>query len=412
MIDEKNQQKRNVAISVILPVYNVEPWIGECIDSLKKQKQEGLEFIFVDDCSTDGSLSVIESFAKEDSRVRILQNKENCGAGPSRNAGIEAARGEYLSFIDPDDWINDDFLERLYSKAKETGSDIAKGKKATFEDGQKKEEYSSDDIASPLNARIRERKRKKKPLLFSFTYEHTTAIYKRTLFSDSGIRYGTFTNAEDRYFLLKVCYTAKSITIVDEAVYYYRLRSGSTTGIYTVRRAMNELQSLEKSLDLLSGEPFGEEQTAYIISRLRTCTRDYYYATKREGISCSDEEDYYSRIRTIASQMGDERHCHGFTELEIYLKYRYMIPTERGTFGLESMEIVDAWTDFLHNYRCFFKRKIYSAYVNALKKTYIVSLGNAPMSADAVINYYKTRISGLGFLNRIRVIKSIRNSFR
>ena len=104
-------------ISVILPVYNVEPYIGACIESLKRQSFRDLEFIFVDDCSTDNSVAVIEDFARTDPRVRIIRNTENLGSGPTRNRGIEAAKGEYLSFIDPDDWIAPDFYERLYAKA-------------------------------------------------------------------------------------------------------------------------------------------------------------------------------------------------------------------------------------------------------------------------------------------------------
>ena len=95
----RSDSANEIKISVIIPVYNAEPWIGECIESLKRQQQDGLEFIFVDDCFTDNSMRLVEEWAAEDERVRILRNKENSGTGPSRNAGIEAARGDYLSFI-------------------------------------------------------------------------------------------------------------------------------------------------------------------------------------------------------------------------------------------------------------------------------------------------------------------------
>lgn len=81
-----------VKVSAILPVYNVEQYIGRCIESLKAQTLAGLEFIFVDDCSTDGSMEKVEAWAAEDERVRILRNGENLGAGPSANRGIEWAR--------------------------------------------------------------------------------------------------------------------------------------------------------------------------------------------------------------------------------------------------------------------------------------------------------------------------------
>lgn len=116
----------NIKVSVILPVYNVEKFIGRCIESLKVQTLNDLEFIFVDDCGKDSSMKHVEEFAASDSRVRIIRNDKNMGAGASRNAGIEAAQGRYLSFIDPDDYISSDFFVRLYSKAIITDSEVAK----------------------------------------------------------------------------------------------------------------------------------------------------------------------------------------------------------------------------------------------------------------------------------------------
>ena len=90
-------ENRDIKVSVVLPVYNVEQYIGKCIESLKLQTLKELEFIFVDDKSQDGSIKIVESAAREDQRICILYNDENIGAGPSRNHGIEMARGEYLS---------------------------------------------------------------------------------------------------------------------------------------------------------------------------------------------------------------------------------------------------------------------------------------------------------------------------
>ena len=98
-----------ISVSVILPVYNVGPWIGKCIESLKKQTLQNLEFVFVDDLGSDDSMKQVEVWAAEDNRVRIIRNQKNIGSGRSRNRGIEEARGEYLSFVDPDDRVADDF---------------------------------------------------------------------------------------------------------------------------------------------------------------------------------------------------------------------------------------------------------------------------------------------------------------
>ena len=105
-------------ISVIIPVYNAGDGIKKCLDSLEKQTLKEVEFIFIDDCGTDQSMEIIEKAAAVDKRIRIIRNPYNIGAGNSRNVGIENATGEYLSFVDPDDYIEYNFLQLLYKKTK------------------------------------------------------------------------------------------------------------------------------------------------------------------------------------------------------------------------------------------------------------------------------------------------------
>ena len=95
-----------ILVSVIVPVWNPGPGISRCIESLQNQTLNEIEMIFVDDCGTDDSMDKVRAAAAEDTRIRIIVNEENIGAGPSRNKGIEAARGEYLSFVDPDDYVS------------------------------------------------------------------------------------------------------------------------------------------------------------------------------------------------------------------------------------------------------------------------------------------------------------------
>ena len=114
-------------ISVILPVWNPGPGIDRCISSLRGQTLKDIEMIFVDDRGTDDAMEKIRAAAAEDPRIRILENPENMGSGPSRNRGIEAARGEYILCVDPDDFIDHHFLEVLYQYAAEKNLDIVKG---------------------------------------------------------------------------------------------------------------------------------------------------------------------------------------------------------------------------------------------------------------------------------------------
>ncbi|MBO6208535.1 MAG: glycosyltransferase family 2 protein [Lachnospiraceae bacterium] len=100
-------------ITIIIPVYNKEAYLKRCLDSVLSQTYPHLEVLLVDDCSKDGSLKICEDYAKRDARVRVLKQEENAGASAARNAGIEAATGDYIGFTDADDWIEPEMYEAL-----------------------------------------------------------------------------------------------------------------------------------------------------------------------------------------------------------------------------------------------------------------------------------------------------------
>ncbi len=113
-----------IKISVIVPVYNVEKYLKRCLDSLINQTLKDIEIICVNDGSTDNSLSILDEYAKKDSRIIIL-NQKNAGLSAARNSGMEIAKGEYIGFVDSDDWVDLDFYEKLYYAAKNNDCDIA-----------------------------------------------------------------------------------------------------------------------------------------------------------------------------------------------------------------------------------------------------------------------------------------------
>ena len=201
--------RENPKVSIIVPVWNPGPGISRCVESLRGQTLEDIEMIFVDDCGTDSAMDVVHAAAKEDSRIRILENPENLGPGISRNKGIEVARGEYLSFVDADDYVDLDFLEILYHKGRtKNGIIISKS-------------YKNDAIQEGLKNEY--------PLFLLFTNEHQSALFHRRLFVSSVIRYGLSRNAEDTTFLLKACHAEKSFGIDDHVAYHYIYRNNSTS---------------------------------------------------------------------------------------------------------------------------------------------------------------------------------------
>lgn len=111
-------------VSVIVPVYNVEKYLKRCLDSLINQTLSDIDIICINDGSKDSSLQILEQYAQKDSRI-VIYNQENSGLSVARNTGLEHASGEYIGFVDSDDWVDLDFYEKLYNSAKNNNADIA-----------------------------------------------------------------------------------------------------------------------------------------------------------------------------------------------------------------------------------------------------------------------------------------------
>ena len=266
-----------IKVSVIIPVYNPGPGIERCIRSLQEQTLQEIEMIFVDDLGTDGAMEKIRTAAAEDSRICILTNPENCGAGVSRNVGIEVARGEYLSFVDPDDYVAPDFLYLLYEKAAHRGLDIVKGRHIyEREDGTQ----TPPDI--DLNTKIRERLPKGYPLYCLFSWQHQSAIYSRKLVMESGARYGTSRKAQDTTFLLRVCHAASTFDLEEQAAYFFCERMDSAMHTFNEKMLREQLLALHDQAAYLS--EFAKEDkfaAQYMQNQVNYCLKLHSYCSQK-----------------------------------------------------------------------------------------------------------------------------------
>ncbi len=245
-------------ISIVIPVYKVEDYIAKCIESLQKQTLKEFEMIFIDDCGGDGSIAIAEKYAKEDPRIKILYNEENMGAGKSRNRGIDAATGEFIAFVDPDDWVDDNFYEVLYTRAKSGNYDIVKADriKVTY--------FDNGDIRyqqSPVNGRIKAGMTQNKPLFQFFTSEHQTAIFNCDMIHEHKIYNGSASHSENSVFLLPACYYAKRFCIETGVAYYYFQREDSSVHVFDYKKFSGELCSFQEQMEFLNRELAGT--TAY-----------------------------------------------------------------------------------------------------------------------------------------------------
>lgn len=210
-------------ISVIVPVYNVEDFLRKCLESIQQQTFKDFEVLIVDDASPDNSLAIANEFAESDSRFKVIQI-EHAGLAGARNAGIENAKGEYLSFIDSDDYVSPVFLEKLYNACIENHADIAICNFAYY--------YLNEN---KIKARVRRLKdgvissEKAINLILRDSYIQSYAwnkLYKRSLYVENDIRYPSMC-FEDLATSVKLFFYTDRIAGIDDTLYFYTQRNGS-----------------------------------------------------------------------------------------------------------------------------------------------------------------------------------------
>ena len=135
----------NLLISVIVPVYNTEKYLGRCVDSIINQTYTNLEIILVDDGSPDNSPAICDEYAKKDQRIKVI-HKENGGLSSARNAGLDIAKGDFISFIDSDDWVEKDLFEVLVSLYGKTQAEIIASSFVGDGNGQQESRNGADNF--------------------------------------------------------------------------------------------------------------------------------------------------------------------------------------------------------------------------------------------------------------------------
>ena len=202
-------------VSVIIPVYNAEKYLKKMIDCLYEQTLKDIEFIFVDDCSTDESLNILYELEKKDpERVLIIKLDENQGPGGARNIGMQYASGEYLGFADSDDLLKKEMYEILYNKAVAGDYDIV-------DSGYYSERKNRNMMLwnDEVEGKVTFDNRVKMIMSCGFI---VSKIFKREFVINSGIEFITKIPFEDVDFLTRLYLRADSVGIVDKPLYYYR----------------------------------------------------------------------------------------------------------------------------------------------------------------------------------------------
>lgn len=270
-------------ISVIVPVYKVEKYLSECINSILSQTYTNFELILVDDGSPDRCGEICEEYSRQDGRVRVL-HQENQGLSGARNTGMKAAVGDYLTFVDSDDLISPQYLSVLYQALTDTGADIATGRTLTFADGEipkAKSEHIKKSVYSGKKGCV---------MLYDGRPEVTVnawgKLYRTKLIGDILFPLGRL--HEDQAFTPLIFYRADRVAAVDAELYYYRERNNSITrNLFTVKR-YDDLWAIDNCIAFFETEQAGEILAAAYRKRKRLLATYSIYA-HRDGVKVPDE---------------------------------------------------------------------------------------------------------------------------
>lgn len=221
-------------ISVIVPVYRVEEYLERCVKSILSQTYKNLEVILVDDGSPDQCPAICDACAEKDARVKVI-HQENKGLSGARNAGIDAASGEYLAFVDSDDYVSPHFIEELYQLLQDTGCAIGQCRFSYVKgDGLVEEGDSAFCIYRGESLMEQLYGPEEKATCFVVAWNK---LYRAELFKETGIRYPEGRIHEDEATTYRLFHEAKKLAFLDRALYgYYTENGGSITSVFSAKR--------------------------------------------------------------------------------------------------------------------------------------------------------------------------------
>ena len=251
-------------ISVITPIYKVEPYLDRCIQSIVDQTYKNLEIILVDDGSPDNCPAMCDAWAQRDGRIKVI-HKANGGLSDARNAGMAAATGEYIAFVDSDDWIAPEMLERLLYTMDRDRSDIAACTVKMVWDDDTPDELLTVQTNCVLNrheaqATLLKEKLLKQPVWYK--------LYRSDIIKNIPFETGKY--HEDVFWSYQAIGAAERVSVIDYVGYYYTQRSDSIMGEgYSLKR-LDAIEAYEKRYQYIA-EHFPELEPAARISIINAC---------------------------------------------------------------------------------------------------------------------------------------------
>ena len=277
-------------VSVIIPVYNVEKYVKECVESVMNQTLKDIEIICIHDAGTDDSWDIVKKLQKEDDRIVLLENEENVGLAATRNVGMDKAMGKYIYFLDSDDMIKKDALEILCKRADEENLDV--------------QIFGADFIYENKDLELKFRTN---PRIFKGAYEDVIDgkslfikwmdiwdwmpsqprfFYNRQFLADNNLRYKNQMLHEDEVFTFDVLQVAQRIRVTQDEFFIRRFRESSImTGGPTIKNVEGCIKIIDRAISAVSNEEASEDYNKavkfYVYKIFKDATKKYRLAKKK-----------------------------------------------------------------------------------------------------------------------------------
>jgi len=311
--------KENNIITVVVPIYNVSKYLNACIDSILNQNYRNLEVILVDDGSTDESAKICDEYEKKDARI-IVFHKKNGGLSSARNVGIDNATGEFITFIDSDDYVGPTFIETLYESIRNWDSQISMCDFLRVDENKELDEIvinnspRQEDFFSPEEA-IKN--------VYSSDYHGIdfvawAKLYRIELFTTTGIRYPEGKLHEDTFTTYKLFYEAKKLSYVDYPLYYYRIREGSIMNAQFNLKRLDMLEATREMCDFLRRKGHKELLKLAFIEHLHNTKKIISEMLQSPNV---DKTDIKSVCKDLKRDISYYKDC---ISLERYIYYSWI----------------------------------------------------------------------------------------
>lgn len=232
---------KKIKVSIIVPVYNVEKYIEKCLDSLVNQTLNGIEIIVVNDGSPDNSQSIIDKYVEQYPKLIKSFIKENGGLGDARNYGVSKAKGEFIAFVDSDDFVNVDMYEKLYTQSVVDNSDVVVCGYNVLD-----EEYKFLNYQPSFDEKISQDEKIRIMLGDNAAWNK---IYKRELITKNNLQFRSKIWYEDIDFKINTILHCKKISVINEGLYNYLIRQGSIMNNSNIEKNVDILLAFDKIIE-------------------------------------------------------------------------------------------------------------------------------------------------------------------